>query len=458
MARPAGYMVSRRQTLSYSVYFLGQNISFSILSLYLVVFFTDIGIPAATVGIITLIVKIWDAINDPIFGGIVDKVRLKGGKFMPWLRIALAALPLATLALFAIPSSIPLTAKIVWACVGYMLWDMAYTICDLPIFGLVTTLTNNEEERTKIMSYARLMALAAFIVAALVIPLVRKAIPGWFACVALLCIAVVALMLPICITGRETIAPQPTADDFGLGDMVRYLGKNKYLLLFNLAIIVGSLANTGSTLGVLLARYNLGDEAKLTMISLCSIAPALLFGAFLPRLVKKFDKFHIFFAATVLSAVFGVIQYFVGYGNEIVFFIVYFIRYIPFGATLFMMFMFTPDCVEYALYRTGVNASGVAFSIQTFTAKFTTAIGTAVGAFALAAIGFIETEGATQLPGFEDKLWAVMTIIPAIGSLLAIPLLLAYKLRDKDVQVMAKANSGEISREEADVLLGGRFH
>jgi sugar (glycoside-pentoside-hexuronide) transporter len=457
MKSKEGYQISKFEGFSYSIYSLGQNISFSILSLYLVVFFTDLGIPAAIVGIITLVVKVWDAVNDPIFGGIVDKVHLKQGKFMPWLRIALVALPVTTVLLFTIPVGLSLPAKVVFACVGYMLWDSAYTICDLPIFALITTLTSNQNERTKVMSYARIMGLAAFIAAALVIPLVRTAIAGWLPSVMILSVFVFLFMLPICIVGKERIKPKPTGDDFSLKDMVRYLGKNKYLLIFNLAIIIGSITNTSGALGVMVARYCLGDETLLGLLSLAGILPALLFGACLPMLAKRIDKFHLFFFMAIASPVLGVLLYFVGYENQVLFFIFFFIRNIPAGAALFMMFMFTPDCVEYGLYRSGINASGIAFSIQTFTAKFTTALGTAVGAFALAAIGFVEMEGAIQPPGFGGKLWILITLVQGFGSLLAIPLLLQYKLRDKYVQIMAKANSGEITREEADKQLDGRF-
>jgi Na+/melibiose symporter-like transporter len=338
-----------------------------------------------------------------------------------------------------------------------MLWDSAYTISDLPIFGLVTTMTNNVDERNRAMSFARIMALAAFIVATLVIPLVRQSIPGWVAPAIVLSIMTVLFMLPIALVGQERIKPQSTEESFGLKEMLTYLGKNKYLLIFNLAIIVSALTNTASALGAYIARYNLGDEAMLAALTAASIVPALIFGALLPALARRFDKFHIFFAMFIASVVLGIALYFIGYENQTLFLIAYTIRSIPSGATLFMCFMFTPDCVEYGLYRSGINASGVAFSIQTFTAKFATAMATAVGAFTLALVGFVETEGAVQAPNFPDKLWLAFTLIPSLGALLAIPLLVAYKLRDKDVQIMARANSGEITREGADELLGGRF-
>ena len=66
--------VTGKERICYVLYFLGQNIFYMLTYMYMNTYFTDVGIPAAMVGIIVLIVKVWDAINDPIFGGIVDKV------------------------------------------------------------------------------------------------------------------------------------------------------------------------------------------------------------------------------------------------------------------------------------------------------------------------------------------------------------------------------------------------
>lgn len=89
-------MTTGGERFSYGLYFLGQNIFYIFIYLFLEVFFTDVGIPAMTVAIIALVVKVWDAVNDPIFGGILDGIRLKKGKFLPWLRISLIALPITT--------------------------------------------------------------------------------------------------------------------------------------------------------------------------------------------------------------------------------------------------------------------------------------------------------------------------------------------------------------------------
>jgi Na+/melibiose symporter-like transporter len=130
------------------------------------------------------------------------------------------------------------------------------------------------------------------------------------------------------------------------------------------------------------------------------------------------------------------------------------LRAIPGGFLGVLMFMFTPDCVEYGTYKTGVAASGIAFSLQTFSQKLLAALSAAVGAAALSGIGFIEGEGAVQAAGFADKLFFVYILFPAIGNLIALPLLSRYKLTDKKVSIMIKANNGDISREEAEKVLG----
>ena len=70
--------VTKREKISYGLYFMGQNVFYGLVG-YMTTYFTDIGITAALVAIVALITKVWDAINDPIFGMIMDKVNFKKG-------------------------------------------------------------------------------------------------------------------------------------------------------------------------------------------------------------------------------------------------------------------------------------------------------------------------------------------------------------------------------------------
>lgn len=151
------------------------------------------------------------------------------------------------------------------------------------------------------------------------------------------------------------------------------------------------------------------------------------------------------------------LQYIIGYANVPIFLVLTFLKGLPLGITTVLMFMFTPDCAEYGRYTTGINATGITFAIQTFSVKLMTAVSTALTTFLLAMIGFVEGEGAVQPEGFAGRLWFLYALVPVLGALISVVILRMYKLRDKDVQVMAKCNAGEITREEAEAQLGGRY-
>lgn len=456
------YLSSGREKVSYGLYFVGQNIFYILLFSFLNTFFYDIGIPAATVAVLVLVVKVWDAINDPIFGGIVDRVKFKKGKFLPWLRVSLILIPLATVLLFAIPSSLSIPAKVAWAAVAYMLWDTAYTVCDVPIFGLVTTMTDRLPERTLLMTIGRMSATAAAIFVMVLVPSVRQAIGGWLPMAVVLSVIALVFMVPICFVAKERIEPAAAQQEVGLKLMFKYLAGNKYMLIFFAALIIMRAADISTTVNMLFARHNLGNESILTLLSLVTVLPIFLIGFFVPALTRRIDKYYLYLIGVIATVVLNVVSYFVGYHNLTVYIILSVVRGIPLGLTTLLMFMFTPDCVEYGTYHSGISAPGITFSIQTFTAKLTSALASAVGAAALAIIGYVGGEVSpgvymAQPAGFEDKFFIVYMLIPALGALLCLPLLWRYKLRDKDVQVMAKCNAGEISREEAEKLLGGKY-
>lgn len=455
--RKGGFRTSMGERVSYGSYFLGQNVFFMLLTSFLVVFFTDMAIPAAAVAVITLVVKVWDAVNDPIFGGMVDRIKFKKGKFVPWLRISLVAIPAATIFLFAMQPGMALGLKIAWAALGYILWDAAYTICDVPIFGLVTTITDNLHERTVFISIGRVLGIAAALLVSVAIGSVREALGGWLGTVVVLSAIGLVTMIPICFTAKERFAPPPSEQEVGLKEMFKFIRHNKYILIMYGAFIIYGGLNIGMTLLMYLARYNLQNEGFVTLLTLLTVAPMMVVAALIPALTKKIDKFDVLFWSFVVYAILNLASYFVGYQNTTAFIVMVVLKGVAYSGIAAVIFLFTPDCAEYGHYKSGISAPGISFSIQTFAAKMTTALATAIGAAALGAIGFIEGSGAAQAPNFADKLWFVYIAVPTLGSIIALPILRKYKLRDKYVKIMVDCNTGKISRDEAEKQLAGKI-
>lgn len=451
-------MVTGKEKTSYGLYFMGQNIFYMLIYMYMNTYFTDVGISALTVAGIALVVKVWDAINDPIFGGLIDKIKFKKGKFVPWLRISLIGIPVATILMFSIPGGASPMVKVLWASIAYILWDTAYTICDVPIFGLVTTMTSVQNERTALNAIGRVCAMVAAMAVMIIIPSFRSMLGGWTSTIVMLSIVGAITMLPICFTAKERVAPEAAeGSDVTLKDMFNYLKGNKYLLIYYIAFTAWGVFNINTAWGLYIARYCLGNEGIQSITSIVGILPIIVLGSFVPAMTRKIDKFKLYYGALIASLVMVVVRFIVGYDNIVLYLVATVLAALPTGITSSVMFMFTADCAEYGRYKTGIAAPGITFATQTFFVKLQSALNTAFAALMLGMIGFVEGEGAEQAAGFAGKLWNTNLIMLAIGLVLALVLLRLYKLNDHDVELMAKVNSGEMSREEADAQMINKY-
>lgn len=144
---PEGWSTESPERFSYYIYFAGQNIIYTLFNVCLTTYLMFLGVSPIKSGTVMLAVKIWDAVNDTIFGVIFDSVKFKSGKkYLPWIRVSTFLIPLATILTFIIPKGTSEMVKLVWFAVAYMLWDTAYTLCDVPIFGIITAMSRNLDE------------------------------------------------------------------------------------------------------------------------------------------------------------------------------------------------------------------------------------------------------------------------------------------------------------------------
>jgi probable glucitol transport protein GutA len=431
-----------------------------IVSAFLALFLINRGINEAVVAGILLIPKIWDAVNDPIFGIIVDKVKFKKGRFLPWLKISWVFIPAATIFLFSMPDTLPMGQKIVWAVIGYILWDTGYTMCDAPIFALSTSMSSNVEERTSILSIGRLFATVGSILATLGIEAVYMSM-GWATLGIVLSISAMIMMLPVLLMVKERSHAQIQAEPT-LKEIFSALFKNKYLLVYFGAYFLIAVTMTVEILIPIFAQYVLGSTTAGTiLLGICTV-PMIAIAALVPVLVKKIDKFWIYISSIVLFIITTIIQYFAGYTNSTVLYVTMFFRAIGYGGYNVLLFLFVPDIMEYGHYSTGERQEGICFSLQTFMTKLTAAF---VSSFALVFLGWFGFASANADPATGmvnaaagQGCWVVFTLISIVGCSLAIPVLLMfYKLRDKDVQLMSKCNNGEITRAECEKQLSRKY-
>ncbi len=460
MNKKAHWQTSRMERGAYSLYFVGQNILYMLVTGFIALFLMNRGIEEAAIAGILLAPKIWDAVNDPLFGIIVDKSHLKGGRFLPWLRISWILIPLFTVMIFAMPSGLPYGAKVAWAFIGYVLWSMSYTVCDAPIFALSTAMSTHVDERTEILSMGRMFATITCVVITLVVESVYLS-TGWLVLSIVLSIAAMLTMLPILILGKER-SKTPASKPATIRDMFRLMVKNKYLLVYIIAFFLVASTMSVEVLIPIFAQYVLGSSTAGTILLGICILPMVLIAAIVPALSRRFDKMTLFIISIGFYAAASILQYFTDYHNEILLYVTTFLRAIGYGGYSVLLYMFIPNIMEYGHYITGERQEGVYFALQTFMTKLTGAIVSSSTMVILAWFGFRSAQ-ADPVTGMVDAsaghgFYVVFTLISAVGSIIAIPILLKfYRLKDKDAELMSRCNSGEITREECREKLDGKY-
>lgn len=434
---------------SYGLYAFGAILSYYVIMSFLQIFMTDVGIPAATVGLIFAFAKIWDAVNDPVFGVMVDKVNFKGGKYKPWLRAASIAIPATTVLLFILPSEASLQVKIIWSAVAYILWDTAYTMYDVPMNAIVTAMTENQEERNKLYSINAFCVYLGGILVAVLVPVLYPAI-GWGPAVCILGLICLITMLPLPMKAKERYQGEQKKEA-SIKEIFLSLLHNKYLLIFTLGSIVSALTDFGSTLSAYVAVHCFGSESYITLLTLAGAVPVLLVALFIPKMITRVEKFRLSMITRAIALLLCVAIYVVGYQNVSIVLVLYVFKSLFAGIGSVTSIMFVADCVEYGQFISGERNQGIAFATKAFTNKIVVALTGALGMFGLAAVGFAEGSGVVQSEATIKGIWNLFALAPLAGGILSIVIMVCfYKLRDNDVSLMIRCNNGEISKEEAE--------
>lgn len=319
-----------------------------------------------------------------------------------------------------------------------------------------------------ILSTARIFATAAaYLSYALCTVLISEKVGLSFSLTALIiCIGMALSMLPICFKGRERMTVEATEENFTFRTMLRYLRTNKYLLLYNCGYLSAGILGTSSAVELFVSYYLFGSALFSTLMIVIQSVPMFIVAFFMPRLLRRFDKMKLYRNCMAVQVIIGFIVYFVGYRSIAIYIALMLVRCVPLAIIGILGLTFTPDCAEYGFYKTGIDARGIAFSIQSFAAKFST-VAQSVGLFLLGLFGWVTIEvdsfaelaarGISQSPTALGGLWFVFALVPAIGGAISLIFYFLYKLNDKDVQVMAKCNAGEITRQQAESMLSRKY-
>ncbi len=421
---------------------VGSCLLFNFIGSYLLVFYTDVfGISAAAVGTLMAVSRVWDAINDPMMGVIVDKrKRTKDGKFRPYLKYMGIPLGIFTILTFLVIPNMPQGMKLPYAYITYIGFGMAYTAINIPYGSLASVMTNDPVQRTELSTWRNISSIFAMIPLMVLTPkLVFDASgavsPKGFLIAAVLYVIIANIGYRLCYkmtTERIINEVKEDAPKSSLGETLKTLGKNKALI----GLILSSLGTlTAMFLPNALNAYLFKDYFQAPgLLSLAGLLPMV--GTFLAipvtgKLVAKFGKKNIAIYSGIVSIAAYVVLVLFPTKNPMLY--IALITVSGFGTALYGMIVWAlvGDVIDYQEYLSGKREEGIVYATYSLSRKLVQAIVGSIGGFALAAIGY-QSGAATQAPEVAESIRTIITVVPLIGFIFGtVCLKFVYNLSNK---------------------------
>ena len=458
----------------------------SLVGSYMTVFLMFQGINTASLATAILLVKIIDSVDDVLFGYVVDRIRIRDwklfgklageGKYMPWYRLFFWTFPVATILFFLMPKGAPDSLKIVWFFVTYLFYDFTCTLTEVPMQSMITTLTDSPSERNSILTVKGVITVIAAIGMATVVsallsekvgvPMKNIGIVG--------AVIFLAFMLPMVFKVHEhnialkNVENEGSQENYSFKDMINCVFTNKYILIYFLAVIISTIFCTRTAVESFLGFYIFHDSMIFTYVMLIGFVPGIILSAFCGKLADKFGKRNLLAFIFVLLTAATLIIYFFCHNNKTMFIVVGGLCAIPNALVSVVRTYIAPDTIDYTRYKTGKDCSGIFYALQSFLNKALGGVVGSVALYILAMFGWKEVtgdsfadlaaQGVTQSETALNALWNLGYLIPAIGfGISAILLYAFYNLKDKDAELMAKCNAGQITREECEAQLSRKY-
>ena len=420
---------------------------FAFVSSYLMVFYTDVlGISAAAVGTLFIVARIWDAINDPIMGALVDKVGTsKHGKFRPYVvKFGLPMVVVGILAFTAIPS-LPESMKLPYAYVTYILFGMLYTAVNIPYGSLASVMSNDPDERTALSTFRNIGSIGANLLVMFFVPKVifnaqgAVTAEGFMTCaVVLAVISSISFFLNFRLT-RERIIHKVNKNKKNIGQTLKGLVKNRAFIgvaLASFTMMAGML--TVSALNVFLFK-DYFKAPKLTALGgMIGMLASFVIIPFAGVIVKKLGKKETSVLGALISSVTYVGMLFIPNLTAPVYIVLSFVAGLGTGLINTIIWALVGDAIDYQEYITGERNEGTVYSSYSLARKLAQAISGGIGGFALSILGY-ESGVVEQSASVGVGIKNIAIGGAAIGYILtALILIFVYNLSKKKVAEMNK--------------------
>jgi GPH family glycoside/pentoside/hexuronide:cation symporter len=424
--------LSVRTKLTYGVGDVGNAMVNSAIQFFLLLFYTDglLIAPAIASGAL-LIGKIWDAVNDPLFGWISDRTTSRFGKRRVYMILGALPLTVSIILLWRMPGNLPDVAIFAWIALTFIFYDTMNTLTSVPYYALTAELTEDYDERASLTTFRMILGVPAYLVGAAATPL----LVGLFAtkragygATGILYGIVAAAVLWIAAAGikeRKTIS-ESRAQTPPLRAFVATFRNRPFVQLIAAYLI----ANVGfaliQTLLAYFLTYQLEMEAQVPIVMALLLVSIGLFLFPWKMLSERWNKGPAYALGLTIGGLAVAATFLLPRGPTPLIYLIAVVAGIGFSAQWVFPWAMVPDVVEYDRLETHEHRGGMYYGVWGFTSKLTAALGVGLAGIVLQLSGYV-----ANVPQSSETLQGIRLFfgpVPLLVLLLALPLLLRYPI------------------------------
>lgn len=403
--------LSKKTLFAYGCGDFACNLTNSFMGSYLSIFYTDVvGLAPAVVSIIMLVARIWDGVNDPMFGAIAERTNTKKGRFRPY--ILYSAPVVALFAVLAFTSFGTGKNAAIWAGITYILYGMSYTVINLSYGSLSTVMTKNAEDVSLLTSYRMMGTNLSSVLLSILSPMIL----AWFSggstvyskmgytkTIALYAILSIPMFVFVYKQCKEVVKPVAADKKIPVAVSLKSVITNKPLMLVFAMMILAMTAFFGRLGSVI--YYIIYVLGRPDMIAVFMALPSVMtvVGIFITKnYVVRFGKKKMTAIGYIGAGISLLALYMVNPSNLgviIVLHAVYGFFCFAFPIPMSMV----AEAIDYQEDRTGIRSDGISYATVSLSTKFAGAFGAAGSLMIMGMYGYVANaqQSATSMHGIN---------------------------------------------------------
>lgn len=381
-----------RDNLAYAAGDFGCNMSFALKGT-LVIFWTQyMGMDSLLYAALLLIVQVWDAINDPLIGALIDadRRRYKLGKFKTYIYIGSIGLVVAGALCFIPWPSAPAMAKNILFVAGYMIWDAFYTVANVPYGSLLSLISDDAGERASLSTWRSIGALVGQVATMVLIPLLiydaNQNIVGtrvFFIALVMGAIGFASFQFMIRNTEQRVEVEPVHKQDAPKFNVLKAMGnfmRNRAAVGATLAAMGMFIGMQGATAAVTVLFQSYFKNVQLSgVVQMFAMLPMILFAPFIRKLSVKYGKKEISVVGALCSVAACALLLVLPVTPDTTGLIIYvgcmLINSLGMGVYSCVSWSLMADAIDYNQWRFGMREEGTVYSLHSFFRKLAQGLG-----------------------------------------------------------------------------------